>query len=255
MSQNTCARCAAKEEMEFGPDGLPYCSSCIFYSLNKQCYKCRMYIPVNELQQYLSFWMCPYCIQDMRDEERKHNEPKNEKLHMDALAYPEKCSRCNGDLNLGVYYWNGKHLCKKCMEDGQKEWEFISGGPSKGGQIIPQTQVIAMREVQKKESLLSNVLHSLGIKKRKTPEIVQLTKEEIKKVESSKPLQKEEPKPKMSSEIGLAKPMNEEKIQTIEIERSSGKQTREIPSGLAIEGPMKSKSSKKQIKPRKTAKK
>jgi hypothetical protein len=209
-----------------------------------------MYIPVNELQQYRGQLMCPYCIQDIRDEQRKHDEPNNEKLHMDRLAYPELCQRCNGDLTLGVYYWNGKHLCKRCMEAGQNDWEYVQGGPSKGGQIISATAVTELKVVKKKESLVSNLLHKMGIKKKKEPQIVEIKPSEINK-NIEKDIKKE--KPKMSAEISLAKPMADE-VLTIDLEKNYSASQNHLSQVPVTEGLMKS-NHKNPVKHKKTPKK
>lgn len=172
MTTGTCIRCGRYSEVEYGTDGMPYCSSCIFYGTNKQCYRCRMYLPATELQQYRGQWVCPYCIQNMRDEDRKISESAHEKPHLEVLSYPERCERCGRNLEGRVYIWNGKTLCKHCLQDEQDKWSLVSGKPSGAGQRI---SVIPVREAKKMsllEATISDVLAFMGFKRKKPVEIV-----------------------------------------------------------------------------------
>lgn len=187
-----CSRCGRAGEMEYGADGLSYCSACIFYGLNRQCWRCMMYLPISELQQYRGQWACPYCIQDMRYEDRKKGEgPAPEKPHLDVLQYVEQCERCGRDLQGRVYIWNGKKLCKHCLGDEQQEWGLMGGGPMGPPQRIT---VEALRPARKKslvERAVSEFLALTGLKKRsEIREIIVYS-------------------PKMQAEIGAAKPMSD----------------------------------------------
>jgi bifunctional DNA-binding transcriptional regulator/antitoxin component of YhaV-PrlF toxin-antitoxin module len=160
--------------VEYGADGQSYCSSCAFYGLNKQCYRCRMYLPAAELQQYRGQWMCPYCVQDMRDEDRRAQEPHEaeKKPHLEVISYPEQCERCGRDLKGRVYILNDKKLCKNCVEDEKEKWGTVGGGPM----AAPYRITLGPEKKRKKtsiiESALSEVLHVLGIRRRKEVEIV-----------------------------------------------------------------------------------
>ena len=172
MTTGNCIRCGRNSEVDYGTDGMPYCSSCIFYGTNKQCYRCRMYLPATELQQYRGQWVCPYCIQDMRDEDRRITERVQEKPHLEVLSYPERCERCGRDLKGRVYIWNGKTLCKRCLQDEQDKWSIVGGGPSGAGQRV---SVIPAREAKKRsfmDALISDALALIGFKRKKQVEIV-----------------------------------------------------------------------------------
>src|SRR5512143_3467213 len=130
MTSGSCSRCGRVTELEYGPDGLGYCTSCAFYGMNKQCWRCRMYLPSAELQQYRGQLTCPYCIQDLRYADTRAEEYHEEKHKLEVIQYPEQCERCGRDLEGRVYIWNGKKLCKKCMEDEQdSKWGLVGGGP------------------------------------------------------------------------------------------------------------------------------
>ncbi|MDD5171938.1 MAG: hypothetical protein PHF60_02780 [Candidatus ainarchaeum sp.] len=172
MSTGTCIRCGRQTEIEYGTDGLPYCSSCIFYGTNKQCSRCRMYLPTTELQQYNGQWVCPYCLQDMRDDTRKMTERVREKPHVEAVSYVETCERCGRDLKDHVYVWNNKRLCKKCLEHEQEQWTLMSGKPFGAGQRV---SVVPIREAKKRsfmDRIISDALALIGFKRKKLPEIV-----------------------------------------------------------------------------------
>ncbi|MEM3432077.1 MAG: hypothetical protein QXF86_03405 [Candidatus Bilamarchaeaceae archaeon] len=115
MTTGVCVRCGKKGEVEYGADGLPYCSSCIFYGLNRQCSRCRMYLPASEMQQYKGMWVCPNCLMDMRDED-KPKEEKKEKLTTSTLKYQNTCERCGKEAEV-FYIFNNKRLCASCYED------------------------------------------------------------------------------------------------------------------------------------------
>lgn len=192
MSSGSCVRCGRTGEVDYAPDGQQYCSACIFYGMNRQCYRCRMYLPVTELQQLRGQWTCPYCIQDVRDEERRMNQPAGgeEKHHLDVLTYPERCERCGRELEGQVYIWNGRRLCRKCLGDEQDSWELVTGKPLGPGERL---RVDVTKEAKKKsfmESITSEILVAFGLKKKKVTEVIIYPQS-------------------MKSEIGAAKPMAE----------------------------------------------
>jgi hypothetical protein len=165
-----CSRCGASGEMTYGSDGLSYCSSCVFYGTNKQCFRCRMYLPSSELQQYRGMWVCPYCIQSMREEDRKLEGP-HEKGPVQELSSPEKCQRCGRDFRGRVYIWNGKRLCKKCLGAEQATWEIVGGGPTSGSQRVSVIPVGRARHRSLLEAIISDFLGLFGVKK-KEPEVI-----------------------------------------------------------------------------------
>ncbi|MEW6036185.1 MAG: hypothetical protein AB1529_06235 [Candidatus Micrarchaeota archaeon] len=172
MSSGTCTRCGMKSEMEYGADGLPYCSSCIFYGLNRQCWRCRMYLPASELQQYKGQWACPYCIQDMRDADRKAEEHIVEKPKLEVLSYPETCERCGRDLKGRVYIWNDKRLCRNCVGDEQEKWGLVGGGPMGAPYKVSLEPENRRKRRGFIETAIGEFLVLLGLKKRKKLEVV-----------------------------------------------------------------------------------
>ena len=169
-----CSRCGSEAETQYGADGLAYCSACLFYGLNKQCARCRMYLPSSELQQYKGMWACPYCIMDMRSEDRQAEykpEPRKDK-YLDILSYPERCERCGRDLENTVYIWNDRKLCKKCVEDGQDSWGIAGGGPMSSPQLISTEPIKKAKERSIIEAFFSEFLAFLRIKPREDRQVI-----------------------------------------------------------------------------------
>ena len=156
--------------MEYGADGQPYCSGCIFYGMNKQCYRCRMYLPAIELQQYQGQWVCPYCVQDMRaDAARVESAAAGgapERPRMEALVLSEKCERCGKDLESRVYVWNGRKLCKSCLRDEQDKWGLAGGGPMGPPQRIRVEGARPAKQKSLVEGLISEALAIAGIRQK-----------------------------------------------------------------------------------------
>lgn len=132
-----------------------------------------MYLPATELQQYKGQWMCPYCLQDSRDADRRATEYVRKKEPTKVLSYPETCERCGRDLKSRVYIWNGRRLCRNCLGDEQEKWGIVGGGP------VGPPQRISVRVMEKGklriwlEGLFSRFLALFGIKmKQPPPEIV-----------------------------------------------------------------------------------
>ena len=178
MRMGTCVRCGKNGEVDYGQDGLAYCSECAFYGLNKQCNKCRMYLPAMELQQYRGQLLCPYCIQDMREEVRKEEAPA-ERGNLPAYSpdlpilheteVQQVCDRC-GCESEKFYLWNGKRLCKKCLEDGQKTWHIEEGAPppqSSGAYVRKPVSTSPQKQPQR--GAVSNILGALGLGKKQKP--------------------------------------------------------------------------------------
>ena len=149
-----------------------------------------MYLPATELQQYRGQLACPYCIQDLRDEDRKMTETTEKRPRLEVLRYPETCDRCGRDLEGRVYIWNGKRLCKRCLEDEQDTWGLARGGPMGPAQRI---KVDTVRRGERKsfiERSIGEFLALIGLKRKPISEIIIYH-------------------PKMTREIGAAKPMAE----------------------------------------------
>lgn len=253
----TCSRCGRAGEVEYGSDGQSYCSACIFYGLNKQCWRCRMYLPASELQQYRGQWACPYCIQDMREADRKASEYHPEKPHLDILSYPETCERCGRDLKGRVYIWNGKRLCKNCLSDEQSKWGLVGGGPMGASQRITLEPEQRAKEKSFFERALSDLLGIVGMKRKKKIEIMEYkTKMPI---QNAKPMAetglagKVEKKPQAEGLMGMeSKPVvKEPTMPPIEFENDSNQtksvkpQTEIQPAGAGTEIQNKKRKPKK----------
>jgi len=224
----TCSRCGRQGHVEYGADGLSYCSSCSFYGLNRPCWRCRMYVPASEIQQYMGQWYCPICIQEERAKHTKF-EYKSQKYPMRPLAYPETCERCGRDAEI-LYIWNNRRLCSSCLDEEQKTWGVVGGGPSGAGQAIPVQPIRIAEKESFIEALIAGFLGLLGLKreKKKTGMIVA-------------------EQPYMI--VDRAKPMTEGMI----IKRDKGEQKMPESEGL-MKARKKKKSSKKKSKEKKRAK-
>jgi hypothetical protein len=124
-----------------------------------------MYLPGAELQQYRGQLVCPYCIQDMRDEDRR-SEYHEERPRLEALQIPETCERCGRDLEGRVYIWNGKKLCYKCVGDEQQKWGLVGGGPMGAPAKITLEPEKRRRKASLIESVISDLLHAAGVRKK-----------------------------------------------------------------------------------------
>jgi hypothetical protein len=217
----TCSRCGRTGEMDYGTDGQAYCSACSFYGLNKQCGRCRMYLPATELQSYRGMFVCPYCIQDMRDEDRRVSERPVERPRLEVLQYPETCERCGRDLEGRVYVWNGKKLCKSCLNHEQDTWGIARGGPMGPAQRIRVDTVHRAERLSFIERAMGDFLMLLGLKKKPISEIVIYH-------------------PKMQGEIRAAKPMAE----AMAGKAKPAEKTDKKPSPIEVEGIMDSEKKK-----------
>ncbi|NYZ77290.1 hypothetical protein H0O02_03165 [Candidatus Micrarchaeota archaeon] len=230
MSAGRCSRCGGEGNVEYGSDGQSYCSACIFYGINKQCWRCRMYLPASELQQYQGNWVCPYCIMDLKAEAQKMEKPqkeyKAEKYPIQPVSYSERCERCGRETEI-FYIWNGRRLCSSCLEEEQKKWGTVGGGPSAAPYRVTYG---------KKEgligSIISRALERIGLRKRKLEgEIVAAPKVAEAKGEKEKPTSvvsfmrgkplAEEPEKKEAEAVGKAeeKPEGQEGLKAPEEEK------------------------------------
>jgi len=131
-----------------------------------------MYLPATELQQFNGQWTCPYCIMDIRDEERKRDEPKSKRPKLDVLPYPERCERCGRDLEGIVYLLNDRKLCKSCLDEEKDKWELVSGAPMGSGQKISVTPIRDRKNTSLFVEVVSEILYALKVKKRPVKQIV-----------------------------------------------------------------------------------
>ncbi|MFH1520373.1 MAG: hypothetical protein ABID61_01885 [Candidatus Micrarchaeota archaeon] len=161
-----CSRCGTSGPTEYGSDGQAYCNACVFYGLNKPCWRCRMYLPASELQYHKGQLACPYCIMDMRDEDRRINEPTIRKPKLTTIIYTEVCDRCGRNLEGLVYILNGRKLCKTCVDAEKTKWELVSGAPIGPGQKISLTPIIQRKKMGILSSIISETLYMLRLKKK-----------------------------------------------------------------------------------------
>jgi len=199
MGEGHCIRCGREDNIEYGADGQSYCGSCIFYGMNKQCYRCRMYLPATELQQYKGQWACPYCLMNMRDEDRgPEDRAGGADKTGESYISGETCDRCGRQLTT-VYYHAGRRLCANCFDDARREWKDV------GGERPPMPMYRITEESARQkgrmgflESFFAELLGRFGIRigrKRKESEIVAL----------ERPLRKPAPQAGASGEEGGAK--------------------------------------------------
>jgi hypothetical protein len=188
-----CSRCGSEGETQYGSDGLAYCNSCAFYGMNKQCYRCRMYLPASELQQYKGQWMCPYCLNDSRSEERKSEERVlGEGERGTGYASGERCERCGRELTT-VYYYGGRKLCGDCLDDAKRDWKDTGGEkPPLPPYRVAEKAAAAGKKRSFMEWLFSELLILLRLRKRKKePEIVSMRKPVRMRQGAGRPLERE----------------------------------------------------------------
>lgn len=164
--------------MGYGADGLSYCNSCIFYGLNRPCWKCQMYLPISELQPYKGQWACPYCITDMRDEDRRAERSYGQQgKELNPTYTQERCERCGTTLSV-VYYYNGKRLCGTCAEQEKDK------GERKGSERPPMV-VYRIKEKGRASSIVSSIGQKIDqlIRRKKTDEAEKKEEKKSKKEE------------------------------------------------------------------------
>ncbi|MFA5077621.1 MAG: hypothetical protein WC488_04300 [Candidatus Micrarchaeia archaeon] len=146
-----CLRCGRECEGQ-------YCDTCRFYETNDQCWRCRMYLPKVELQQWRGQTYCPYCIMDIRDEEKRAEETRGERAREHRGQEPGErgeyrgdegmrpggepqgghpsepgpfgagqkedylCDKCKGDLDI-VYVVTDHKFCEVCFNQQVREWK------------------------------------------------------------------------------------------------------------------------------------
>ena len=126
------------------------CSECMFRELNQQCWRCRMYIPKAEMQQWRGQWICPNCRMDLEREEEEVSKEKKGEEGAQPEAYEKKgqCDRC-GRETIILYRFNGRNLCWYCLEK-----EDTYGGAGGMGGAIP---LQLTRESKKRKGLLKRI--------------------------------------------------------------------------------------------------
>ena len=167
-----------------GRSGFDICPDCQFKEMNQQCWRCRMYIPKAEMQQWKGQWICPNCMMEMREEEeRSHGREARERLG--------QCERC-GRRTATLYRWKGRLLCQVCLD---KDEHYAGKGPSAGG--------IRMRPIEKKpgKSLIQRLAEFIFGKKEEETEIVEA------------PRKKKEPQKKKKTDWSKFKVFTEEEAE------------------------------------------
>src|SRR4030095_567191 len=122
----------------------------------------------------------------------------------DVLQYPEQCERCGRDLKGRVYIWNGKKLCKKCVEDEQAKWGIVGGGPMGAPYKVSLEPEKRRKEKGVIEAIISESLHLLGIRKKPQKLEVIIVKDKM-PIDRAKPMNEE----------GLMKTKNEDFFESV----------------------------------------
>ncbi len=113
-----------------------YCDTCQFYVYNDQCWRCRMYLPRVELQQWRGQVYCPYCIMDIREDEKNVEEAKGERSRAEEGGVPPdqqppgvgqknpdyECDKCKGDLDIAYIVADHK-FCELCFQQQVRSWK------------------------------------------------------------------------------------------------------------------------------------
>ncbi len=217
-----CVRCGV-EAHEYGTDGLSYCRNCLFYGMNQQCWKCRMYLPTTELQLFKGQWTCQYCILDLRDADRRISERerlsdekrrKDDDNILEKVRQQERCERCGRDL-ITVFWLNGKKLCGTCFDASRDELGGV--GPERPPMMpykIKEKEESKNRFVVAIENKIGDFLNLFGLSGRKEKE-----KEKSKKMTA---FNQKDGKPEeriMPFIFTSMKPIHEEKLKSKKIKR------------------------------------
>lgn len=131
-----------------GREGFDICPECQFREQNLQCWRCRIYIPRAEMQQWRGQWICPNCRMDLEQEEATavpkegRKGPEEEVVSGESYEKKGRCDRC-GRETLILYRFNNRNLCWYCLE---KEEDYTGAGPAGGA--IP-IQVIREKKSRK----------------------------------------------------------------------------------------------------------
>jgi hypothetical protein len=124
----------------------------MFKEQNQQCWRCRMYIPKAEMQQWRGQWICPNCRMDAeREDERAGGEKKKKEEEggqADMYERPGRCDQCSRETII-LYRFNGRNLCWYCLE---KEDTYAGAGGA--GSAIP---IQLSRQVRKKKGILGRI--------------------------------------------------------------------------------------------------
>lgn len=179
-----------------GREGFDICPECSFRELNQQCWRCRMYLPMAEMQQYQGQWICPNCRMDMQEAERKHSKGGHGSSGSQGGAGDDsasqefndrlgECERCRRPTDV-FYIVGGRKLCKFCFEQGK---EYMARGPG-----ASPTRIQIMRRKHEKKSPLRKIIEFFLGKGEPEYEIIEAEIVAQKKPEGKKPQKEETPK-------------------------------------------------------------
>ena len=141
-----------------GREGFDICPECSFKKQNTQCWRCRMYIPTSEMQQWKGQWICPNCRMDTeREDELKFEGKKRKDEGAGAETYekPGRCQRCSRETKI-LYQFNGRKLCWYCLED-ENSTDYSGAGPS-GGAIRVQVR----QEKSRRKGLINRLIRMVA---------------------------------------------------------------------------------------------
>ncbi|MEM4389863.1 MAG: hypothetical protein QXG98_04330 [Candidatus Micrarchaeia archaeon] len=77
---------------------------------HQPCQRCGVIVPWEELQMLDGWWMCTYCIMEMRDQKRV-------RARAEATRSRERCPRCGRMAESLRALSNGELVCALCIED------------------------------------------------------------------------------------------------------------------------------------------
>ncbi len=150
-----------------GREGFDICPECQFKEQNIQCWRCRMYIPYAEMQQWRGQWICPNCRMDLEREEAEMEAARGKKREEGGTgeSYEKigKCDRCGRETMI-LYKFNNRNLCWYCLEE--ESGTDYSGAGGAGGVI--QVRVASRRK--RKKGLLERIKELIFGKKAKAEE-------------------------------------------------------------------------------------
>lgn len=157
-----------------GREGYDICPDCQFREQNTQCWRCRMYIPKSEMQQWRGQWICPNCRMDAEREEERAPEKKREEEGAEAEMYekPGRCERCGRETKI-LYSFNNRNLCWYCLEE-EDTTDYSGAGPA-GGAIRVQLR----GERSRRRGLVHRLIGMLTGKKDEEKETVISTAEVV----------------------------------------------------------------------------
>ena len=101
---------------------------------------------------------------EFRDEDRRMNKYKKPELSTTPIIRHEACERCGREAEF-FYIWNGRKLCKSCLDEEQAKWGMAGGGPS----AAPTRVVYNRKSGGLLSSIISDILAKIGLMKSKKP--------------------------------------------------------------------------------------